>query len=135
MALFPPTLRITSDEFRAARACLPSLALGLFLVAFFGLLVDVAREVRLKGGAVATESRSDIPNLSKRDPLRFIATDARREGTSLGAWHGAGGLLAAVTTQVPASQSGFLQARCMESACPGSDLASSNRSRAPPLAA
>ncbi|HEX2147749.1 MAG TPA: hypothetical protein VHG11_08885 [Pseudorhizobium sp.] len=135
MALFPPTLRIPFDDFRSARACLPSLALSLFLIAFFGLVVDMAREVRLKGGAVAAESRSDIPNLSKRDPLRFIAADARREGTSLVSWHGGGGLLPAFTTSSPLLERGSAQPRCQARTCPGSDLASSNRSRAPPPAA
>lgn len=135
MALFPPRLRITADCIRPARTGLPSLALGLFLMAFFGLISDVVREVRLKGGAVAAETRTDLPYLSKREPVRVVLADARRDGAASPSWHSGGGALPGTSLVLPAPCAPLAGGGHWTSSCPSHVFAASHRTRAPPLAA
>jgi len=134
MALSPPKLRTTAHYLRSAQACLPLLALGLFLMAFFGLVADVAREVRLKGGVAAAESGTELPHLSKRDPVRFISAEARRDGATP-PLELAGGILPGTGIGTFALCSGFTPRLSWRSPCSADALAPSNRSRAPPLLA
>ena len=135
MALFPPTLRMTAKTRTPDTAYLPWLALGLFLLAFLGLITDATRDVRLKGGVLAAESSSDVPHLAKREPVRFLAADIRRDGTPTAGWFGGDGVLPAVAAVAAIVFSSFVRFGDTGRARPPRISDSANRSRAPPLAA
>ncbi|MFN7101584.1 MAG: hypothetical protein ACK4N1_03090 [Pseudorhizobium sp.] len=117
------------------RDCWLSLALGLFLMAFLGLVVDTVREVRLKGGAVAAQNASDVPHLSKRDPARLLAAEQRRDGTASTPLESAGGLLPRTVLPFAKGHGRATQAILGASRSPSGEIAASFQPRAPPLAA
>ncbi|HEV7434540.1 MAG TPA: hypothetical protein VGO22_06685 [Pseudorhizobium sp.] len=135
MAIFPPTLRITAENRRPSPAFLPWLALGLFFVAFLGVITEATRDTALKIGALAAESSSDVPHLSKREPVRFLTPDIRRDGTASTAWSGGKSFAPAMAA---AAAIVFSSAVCFYGpgdAGPAGSLVLAYRSRAPPLAA
>ncbi|MCJ8519870.1 hypothetical protein ABID21_002845 [Pseudorhizobium tarimense] len=114
---------------------LPWLALGVFLLAFLGLITDATRDVRLRSGVLAAESGSDVPHLSKREPLRFLTTDIRRDGTSTTGWSGADGFLPAMAAGAAILFSSNERFGTTGSARHAGTPVAAYRSRAPPLSA
>ncbi|WP_139015020.1 hypothetical protein [Pseudorhizobium pelagicum] len=135
MALIPPTSRVFDQHCKSLRDCWLSLALGLFLMAFLGLVVDTVREVRLRGGAVATQNSSDVPHLSKRDPARLMSAEARRDGTASTPLDSSGGLLPRPTTMSGARCGRPIAGAWCASRGPSGAIAASFQPRAPPLTA
>ncbi|OHV76607.1 hypothetical protein [Rhizobium sp. LCM 4573] len=58
----------------------PVLAAAMLIAAFFGLISGVVKEVRVPGGVLAAEGNSEIPHLTKREPLRAVLSADRKDG-------------------------------------------------------
>ncbi len=87
MALFPPTTRTSPDRYRRLQpGWWPWMAFGLFIVALFGLVADAGRDSRPKARLLSAESSSDVPYLAKRDPLRLVAENDRRDSNPAAGW-------------------------------------------------
>lgn len=83
MAPFPPITRTSSSRHRRPHLdWWPWLTLGLFLAAFLGLAADPTKNALPKAGVSSAESRSEIPHLGKRDPLRLVAASERRDNNT-----------------------------------------------------
>lgn len=71
----------------------PVLAAAMLIAAFFGLISGVVKEVRVPAGVLAAEGNSEIPHLTKREPLRAVLSADRKDGGAH--WTGHDGALEA----------------------------------------
>ena len=135
MALFPPASRTMSCE----RQRIPQdwwlgLTLALLLAAFLGMFADSANGARQHVAAFPDENTSETPNLLKRDQIRVVAMEARRDGAPAATGDQSGGLPPRSTTPLAIMQGSgphFVWNTCD----PASTFAAPFRPRAPPVLA
>lgn len=135
MAPVPPISRVFDRYCKPVRDCWLSLALGLLLMAFLGLVADTVREVRPKGGAVSAQNSSDVPHLSKRDPVRLLSAETRRDGTASTPLDSAGGILPRFASPFAMRCGRQIQGIWCASRGPSDAIAASFQPRAPPAVA
>mgnify|MGYP007051630423 FL=1 len=135
MALFPPASRTMSFERqRIPQDWWPGLTLALFLAAFLGLFADSANSARPHFAAFPDENTSQTPHLSKRDQMRVVIMEARRDGAPAAAGEPCGGLLPRSTTPLAVMQ-GSRPHLVWNTRDPALTVAAPFRPRAPPLLA
>jgi hypothetical protein len=83
MAPFPRKQRIVLKRERAwPLSRLPILAATILIAALFGLLPNVVKDGYWSRGAQASDKGTDVPHLTKRDPIRAVAAADRKDASS-----------------------------------------------------
>ncbi|WP_142522543.1 hypothetical protein [Pseudorhizobium endolithicum] len=84
---------MSSERQRKPQDWWPGLTLALLLAAFLGLVAGSADSAAPHFAAFPGENTSETPHLSKRDQMRVVVAEARRDGAPAAAGEQGGGLL------------------------------------------